>query len=115
MSLPDDVRSALDTPVFVHLATVMPDGSPQVSAIWIGRRDDTLLFSTAEGRVKTENILRPSRARHTVRAGWSVADRPTRPQVHDSVGVSAARGPDPGQRRDHDRHRGGESLNAHHG
>ncbi len=39
----------------------MPDGSPQVSAIWIGRRDDTLLFSTAEGRVKTEKIRRDPR------------------------------------------------------
>ena len=61
MSLPDDVRSALDTPVFVHLATVMPDGSPQVSVIWIDRSDDTLLFSTAEGRVKTANIRRDPR------------------------------------------------------
>ena len=61
MSLPDDVRSALDAPVFVHLATVMPDGSPQVSVIWIDRSDDTLLFSTAEGRVKTANIRRDPR------------------------------------------------------
>ncbi len=56
MELPDDVKRALDERVFVHLATIMPDGSPQVSVIWIGRKGDTLLFSTAEGRVKTENI-----------------------------------------------------------
>jgi PPOX class probable F420-dependent enzyme len=61
MQLDDDVKSALDERVFVHLATVMPDGSPHVSVIWIGRRADTVLFSTAEGRVKTENIRRDNR------------------------------------------------------
>jgi PPOX class probable F420-dependent enzyme len=61
MQLADDVKRALDEKVFAHLATLMPDGSPQVSVIWIGRRDDTVLFSTAEGRVKTENIRRDDR------------------------------------------------------
>jgi PPOX class probable F420-dependent enzyme len=61
MELPEDLASAIDERVFVHLATVMPDGSPQVSVIWIGRKNDTLLFSTAEGRVKTDNIRRDNR------------------------------------------------------
>ena len=61
MQLPDEVRRALDEPVFVHLATVMPDGAPQVSVLWIDRDEDTLLFSTAEGRVKTANIRRDNR------------------------------------------------------
>ena len=61
MQLPDNVKAALDEKVFVHMATVMPDGSPQVSVIWIARDGDTLLFSTAEGRIKTENIRRDPR------------------------------------------------------
>ena len=61
MQLPDNVKAALDEPVFVHLATAMPDGSPQVSVIWVGREGDTVLFSTAEGRLKTENIRRDPR------------------------------------------------------
>ena len=61
MELPDTVKAALDEPVFVHLATVMPDGSPQVSVIWVGRDGDRVLFSTAEGRIKTENIRRDPR------------------------------------------------------
>ena len=61
MELPDNVKAALDEPVFVHLATAMPDGSPQVSVIWVGRQGDTVLFSTAEGRLKTENIRRDPR------------------------------------------------------
>lgn len=61
MELPEHVKAAIDEKVFVHMATVMPDGSPQVSVIWIGRDGDKLLFSTAEGRVKTNNIRRDNR------------------------------------------------------
>ena len=52
MQLPEEIKSALDEKVFVHMATVNPDGSPQVSVVWITRRGDTVLFSTAEGRIK---------------------------------------------------------------
>lgn len=61
MELSEKVKDALDENVFVHLATVMEDGSPQVSVIWVGRDGDKILFSTAEGRVKTENIRRDNR------------------------------------------------------
>lgn len=61
MQLPDDLKAALDEKAFIHLATVNADGSPQVSVIWVGRDDDTILFSTAEGRVKTANIRRDNR------------------------------------------------------
>jgi PPOX class probable F420-dependent enzyme len=56
MQLPDDIRSALDENVFAHVATLNPDGSPQVSVVWITRRGDIVLFSSAEGRVKPRNI-----------------------------------------------------------
>jgi len=56
VQLPDDVKEILDTPVFVHVATVNPDGSPQVSVVWIKRDGDLLRFSTAEGRVKAHNL-----------------------------------------------------------
>ena len=61
MELPDDIRSALDEKVFVHVATLNPDGSPQVSVVWMTRRGDTVLFSTAEGRVKPRNIANDPR------------------------------------------------------
>lgn len=56
MELSPDLKAAIDQPVFAHLGTIMPDGSPHVSVIWVGRDGDRILFSTAEGRVKTENI-----------------------------------------------------------
>lgn len=61
MQLPDDIKSALDEKVFVHVATLNPDGSPQVSVVWMTRRGDTVLFSTAEGRVKPRNIANDPR------------------------------------------------------
>jgi PPOX class probable F420-dependent enzyme len=54
-------RRIIDAPNFASVATLMPDGSPQVSTIWIDRDGDDILFNTAEGRVKTENIRRDGR------------------------------------------------------
>jgi PPOX class probable F420-dependent enzyme len=61
MQLPDEIKAAFDQKVYVHVATLNPDGSPQVSVVWIDRRDDTVLFSTAEGRVKPRNIAKDRR------------------------------------------------------
>lgn len=56
MKLSDEIKAALDDKVYVHLGTLMPDGSPHVSVVWIGRDGDEVLFSTAEGRVKPRNL-----------------------------------------------------------
>ncbi len=61
MQLPDNIKTALDEKVYVHVATVNPDGSPQVSVVWIDRRGDTVLFSTATGRIKPRNIAHEPR------------------------------------------------------
>ncbi len=46
---------------FAHLATLLPDGSPHVTPVWIDREGDILLVNTAEGRVKHRNIQREPR------------------------------------------------------
>jgi PPOX class probable F420-dependent enzyme len=46
---------------YAVLATINPDGSPQTSAMWVGRDGDDLLFSTVEGRRKHRNRLRDPR------------------------------------------------------
>jgi PPOX class probable F420-dependent enzyme len=56
----------LDGRNYAVLATVNPDGSPQTSAMWVGRDGDDLLFSTVEGRVKHRNMLRDPRVSVTV-------------------------------------------------
>lgn len=56
----------LDGPNYAVLATVNPDGSPQTSAMWVGRDGDDLLFSTVQGRVKHRNMQRDPRVSVTV-------------------------------------------------
>lgn len=48
---------------FVFLGTIMKDGRPQVSPIWIDIDDNNniLLFNTAQGRIKHKNISRDPR------------------------------------------------------
>lgn len=45
----------------VFIATIMKDGSPQVSPVWANYVDGFILVNTAEGRVKHKNILRDPR------------------------------------------------------
>ncbi|WP_395369946.1 PPOX class F420-dependent oxidoreductase [Streptomyces tubercidicus] len=60
-TLSDDLKQLLDSPVFVTVATVQPDGSPQVSPVWVKRDGDDLLFSTTVGRRKERNLRRDAR------------------------------------------------------
>ena len=43
---------------FANLATLMPDGSPQVTPVWIDYDGQHLLVNTARGRVKARNMER---------------------------------------------------------
>ena len=45
----------------VFVATLMKDGSPQLSPVWANFEDDHILVNTAEGRIKHKNILRDPR------------------------------------------------------
>jgi PPOX class probable F420-dependent enzyme len=46
---------------FAHLATVMPDGKPQVTPIWVDYDGRNVVFNTAEGRQKDKNLQRDAR------------------------------------------------------
>jgi PPOX class probable F420-dependent enzyme len=54
-------RALLEKPAFAHLATLMRDGSPQVSPVWIDTDGTHLLVNTAEGRIKARNVRRDPR------------------------------------------------------
>ena len=45
----------------VFIATVMKDGSPQLSPVWANYENDHIMINTAEGRIKHKNILRDPR------------------------------------------------------
>jgi len=46
---------------FAHLATVMPDGSPQVTPVWFDYSDGKIRVNTAKGRTKARNMEMGSR------------------------------------------------------
>ena len=41
---------------FAHLATIMKDGSPQVTPVWLDYTDGMIRVNTARGRVKDRNL-----------------------------------------------------------
>lgn len=45
----------------VFIATLMKDGSPQLSPVWANYADGYIMVNTAEGRIKHKNVLRDSR------------------------------------------------------
>ena len=55
-AIPDEAKHLFENKDFAHVATINSDGSPQVSAVWIGIDGDLVTFNTAEGRVKTKNL-----------------------------------------------------------
>ena len=61
IALSNEIRVLLDGPNFAHLATLMPDGSPQSVPVWVGREGDRILICTGEGSLKAENTRRDPR------------------------------------------------------
>ena len=45
----------------VFIATIMKDGSPQLSPVWANHDSGYILVNTAEGRIKHKNVLRDPR------------------------------------------------------
>ena len=59
---PEAVLAILDAPEFATLATIQPDGQPQLSVVWCARDGDDLLISTVQGRRKYLNLVADPRA-----------------------------------------------------
>jgi PPOX class probable F420-dependent enzyme len=58
----------LQEPQLAHFVTLMADGSPQVTPVWVDVEPDDghILINTAEGRVKTSNVERDNRVAMSV-------------------------------------------------
>ena len=54
-------KRIIDNKNFAHVATIMPDGSPQVSPVWLYRDGDHVMISTGTKRQKTYNLKRDPR------------------------------------------------------
>ena len=56
-----EIEKLLKGKNFASIATLMKDGSPQLSPVWANYEDGHVLVNTAEGRIKHKNVLRDPR------------------------------------------------------
>ena len=61
INLSPEVQQLIDRPNFAHLATLMPDGSPQSVPVWVGREAESIVICTGEGSLKAKNTRRDPR------------------------------------------------------
>jgi PPOX class probable F420-dependent enzyme len=60
-SLPDELRRLIESGPMAHLSTINPDGSPQVTVIWIGLDGDAVVSGHMSYHRKLRNIERDPR------------------------------------------------------
>jgi PPOX class probable F420-dependent enzyme len=61
MKLSEKAKRLIDGKNFANVATLMPDGSPQVAPVWIDRDGDTIILNAAVSRQRTRNLKRDPR------------------------------------------------------
>jgi PPOX class probable F420-dependent enzyme len=61
MALPEFAKKLLMGKNFATVATLMKDGSPSASVVWVDTDGENVIFNTAEGRVKPKSMRRDAR------------------------------------------------------
>jgi len=58
MSFPKEFQDLVsdNSKALLYLATIMPDGSPQVTPVWFSADSEYIFINTNEGRVKDKNM-----------------------------------------------------------
>ena len=59
--IPEKFRDLLTRPAMAHLATLMPDGSPQVTPVWVDLDGEHVRVNSVTGRRKDRNVRRDPR------------------------------------------------------
>jgi PPOX class probable F420-dependent enzyme len=60
-TIPEQFKDLLTKVAFAHLATLMADGSPQVTPVWVDYDGAYVRVNSAKGRVKDKNMRRDKR------------------------------------------------------
>lgn len=81
-------RQILDAPHLSVLATTNPDGTAQLSVIFVKADGDDILFSTIEGRRKTANLVRDPRVTLLLHRLDAVATDSAYATVHGTAEVT---------------------------
>jgi PPOX class probable F420-dependent enzyme len=59
--IPESHLDLFKKKAFAHLATLMPDGQPQSTPVWVDFDGRHVVINTAEGRQKDKNLQRDGR------------------------------------------------------
>ena len=74
IKLSEDLLALLRQPSTCYIATLMPDGSPQMTQTWVDTDGEHVLINSVQGYVKLRNIARDPR----VAVAISAPENPTR-------------------------------------
>ncbi len=74
VKLTEDLLTLLRQPSTCYIATVMKDGSPQVTQTWVDTDGEHVIINSVQGYVKLKNIKRDPRVAVVI----SAPDNPTR-------------------------------------
>ena len=61
IALPQPVKKIMQDKAYGHVITFNANGTPQVTMVWMDAEGDEVLFNTADGRLKPENLRRDPR------------------------------------------------------
>lgn len=89
-AIPESHKDIILGKNFAHLATLMDDGSPQTTPVWIDMDGGDLLVNTSDGRVKQKNLDRDGRV------AISITDHANPYRYIQVRGVVDAKEPDEG-------------------
>jgi PPOX class probable F420-dependent enzyme len=65
-TIPENYKDLFEKQAFGNLGTLMQDGSPQVTPVWVDYDGKYVRFNSAKGRVKDKNIRRDPRVAVTL-------------------------------------------------
>jgi PPOX class probable F420-dependent enzyme len=73
VKIPQDVRHLIESGCHAHLVTLNPDGSPQVTVVWIGLDNDEIVAGHLPRNRKVRNIERDPRVAISLEASTKSA------------------------------------------
>ena len=65
-AIPEKYRDLFNKRAFAALTTLMPDGSPQTTPVWVDTDGEYVIFNSAKGRQKDRNVRRDPRVALTI-------------------------------------------------
>jgi PPOX class probable F420-dependent enzyme len=61
MTLPDELLALLRAPSICYIATLMKDGSPQLTQVWVDTDGEHVVINTVDTHLKAHNLRRDPR------------------------------------------------------